>query len=34
MLHLQSTDATDGTVDLTSNTVVDLTSVAIHRFYI
>ncbi len=33
MLHLQSTDAIDGTVDLTSDTVVDLTCV-IHSFYI
>ena len=34
MLHLQGTDATDGTVDLTSDTVADLTSVAVHSSYI
>ncbi len=28
MLHLQVTDATDGTVDLTFDTVADVTSVA------
>ncbi len=34
MLHPQGTDATDGTVDLTSDIVADVTSVAIHSSYI
>ncbi len=34
MLHLQGIDATGGTVDLTSGTIADLTSVAIHSSYI
>ncbi len=34
MLRLQGTDAADGTVDLTCDTLADLTSVAIHSSYI
>jgi len=34
MLHLQSIDATDGTVDFTSGTVTDHTSVAVDSSYI
>ena len=34
MLHLQVTDATDGTVDVTFDTVADVTSVAVHGSYI